>query len=111
MASGWSPVGLSADVSSNFFKAKELFYSEIDAFNLLNNGLKSIFGTLLYKNELFNPNDAKTFKFRVLIWGDYYDLTDADKEVYLTKSYNLEITAKVIQAKDQYGGTLDYEND
>jgi hypothetical protein len=67
--------------------------------------------TELYENELFNPNDAKTFKFRVLIWGDYYDLTDADKEVYLTKSYNLELTAKVIQAKDQYGGTLDYEND
>lgn len=65
----------------------------------------------LYENELFNPNDAKTFKFRVLIWGDYYDLTDADKEVYLSKSYNLELTAKVMQAKDQYGGTLDYEND
>lgn len=65
----------------------------------------------LYKNELFKPNDAETFKFRVLIWGDYYDLTDVDKEVYLTKSYNLKLTAKVIQAKDQYGGALDYEND
>lgn len=65
----------------------------------------------LYESKLFNPNDAETFKFRVLIWGDYYDLTDADKEVYLTKSYNLKLTAKVIQAKDQYGGALDYEND
>ena len=65
----------------------------------------------LYKNELFNPNDAKTFKFRVLIWGDYYDLETDDQDNYLSMQYNLKLTAKVIQAKDQYGGALDYEND
>lgn len=67
--------------------------------------------TELYENELFNPNDAETFKFRVLIWGDYYDLETADQNNYLSMQYNLKLTAKVIQAKDQYGGALDYEND
>ena len=33
------------------------------------------------------------------------------KIYYLDKQYKLEITAKVIQAIDQYGGTLSYEND
>ena len=65
----------------------------------------------LYQNELFEANTSKSFKFRILIWGDYYNLTDDDKAIYLEKSYQLSLTAKVIQAKDQYGGTLDYEND
>lgn len=49
--------------------------------------------------------------FRVLIWGDYYSLTDATD--YLTKTFTFTVTAKVIQAIDQttQGGTPSYEND
>ena len=65
----------------------------------------------LYQNNLFAKGQEGNFKFRILIWGDYYSLSDDDKASYLDKQYELEITAKVIQAIDQYGGTLSYEND
>ncbi len=65
----------------------------------------------LYENKLFAKEEQGSFKFRILIWGDYYSLSETDQASYLDKTYNLEITAKVIQAIDQYGGTLSYEND
>ena len=65
----------------------------------------------LYQNNLFAKGQEGNFKFRILIWGDYYSLSADDQASYLDKQYKLEITAKVIQAIDQYGGTLSYEND
>lgn len=64
----------------------------------------------LYTNEN-NVYQTGTMNFRILIWGDYYSLSDADKPSYLEKTYNFEVEVKVIQAIDKYGGTLDYEND
>ena len=49
--------------------------------------------------------------FRILFWGDYYSLSDANKPSYLEKTYNFILDAKVIQAIDEYGGVLDYEKD
>lgn len=64
----------------------------------------------LYTNEN-NVYQSGTMNFRILIWGDYYSLSDADKPSYLEKTYNFDVEVKVIQAIDKYGGTLDYEND
>ena len=52
-----------------------------------------------------------TLNFRILVWGDYYSLSDSDKPSYLDKTYNFNVYVKVIQALDKYGGKLDYEND
>ena len=66
----------------------------------------------LYEDNLFSAESDVEFNFRILVWGDYYDLSDDDKAKYLEMSYNFAVTAKVIQAKDQYnGGGPDYEND
>ena len=62
----------------------------------------------LYTN---NKYTSATMNFRILFWGDYYSLTDANKPSYLDRNYNFRLDAKVIQAIDEYGGVLDYEND
>ena len=53
----------------------------------------------------------QSFKFTILVWGDYYSLPLNDRENYLSKEYELNVTAKIVQAIDEYGGVLDYEND
>lgn len=66
----------------------------------------------LYEDNLYEKDIEAEFNFRILVWGDYYNLSDTDKTKYLEMNYNFVVTAKVIQAIDQYnGGTLDYEND
>ena len=65
--------------------------------------------------EIYESNDNvyKTTKlyYRILVWGDYYSLSNSDKPSYLDKTYSFNVFVKVIQALDKYGGTLDYEND
>jgi len=63
--------------------------------------------------NLYEDNKYKTgnMNFRVLLWGDYYSLSNTNKSQYLDRSYQFTLTAKVIQAIDDYGGELDYEND
>lgn len=58
---------------------------------------------------LENKNTTWNMNFRILFWGDYYSLED--KTTYLDKVYDFHLTAKVIQAIDDYGGELNYEND
>ena len=53
--------------------------------------------------------------FRVLMWGDYYSLTDTTD--YLKETFSFKVTAKVIQAIDQttqgkeQGGKPNYDED
>jgi len=63
----------------------------------------------LYTDDANSLTGAQTMNFRILVWGDYYSLSDAS--TYLTKEYELDVKAKVIQDIKYYGGTLDYEND
>lgn len=71
---------------SDAIKAKELFYSEIDAFNLLNNNLKSIFGTLLYKEELFSGF------FKCVKWAYSKNIVDQIKMMFKDKiCYNANL--------------------
>ena len=65
------------------------------------NKLKSLY--------LDNKYSVEEMDFRVLFWGDYYSLSDPSN--YLNKTYKFMLTAKVMQAIDEYGGVLDYEND
>lgn len=58
-----------------------------------------------------NVYQTGTLNFRILVWGDYYSLSNSDKQSYLDKTYSFNVVVKVIQALDKYGGTLDYEND
>ena len=58
-----------------------------------------------------NKYTSATMNFRILFWGDYYSLTDENKPAYLDRRYKFHLEAKVIQAIDDYGGELDYEND
>lgn len=81
------------------------FRNKLDSYN--ESKLKSLYE--LYVNA--GSANLQTFKFKVLIWGDYYSLSDAEKPDYLDKQYQLNVTAKIVQAIDEYGGTLDYEND
>lgn len=78
---------------------------------ILDNYNQSKLEDLYTKNVNAGSANLQTFKFKVLIWGDYYSLSDAEKPDYLDKQYQLNVTAKIVQAIDEYGGTLDYEND
>ena len=81
------------------------FRNKLDSYN--ESKLKSLYEL----NVNAGSEELKSFKFKVLIWGDYYSLSDAEKPNYLDKQYQLNVTAKIVQAIDEYGGTLDYEND
>ena len=81
------------------------FRNKLDSYN--ESKLKSLYEL----NVTAGSEELKSFKFKVLIWGDYYSLSDAEKPNYLDKQYQLNVTAKIVQAIDEYGGTLDYEND
>lgn len=81
------------------------FRNKLDSYN--ESKLKSLYEL----NVNAGSANLQTFKFKVLIWGDYYSLSDAEKPNYLDKQYQLNVTAKIVQAIDEYGGTLDYEND
>lgn len=78
---------------------------------ILDNYNQSKLEDLYTKNVNAGSTNLQTFKFNVLVWGDYYSLSDSDKPSYLNKEYDLNIDAKIVQAIDEYGGTLDYEND
>lgn len=63
----------------------------------------------LYMDDNNSFTGEEVMNFRILVWGDYYSLSDAT--TYLTNQYKLKVEAKVIQDIKYYGGTLDYEND
>ena len=91
----------------------------IDISSLSDQSTNSKFRTLIntYNQEKLkslytgNKYTSATMNFRILFWGDYYSLSDANKPSYLERTYNFILDAKVIQAIDEYGGVLDYEND
>ena len=75
---------------SDSIKARELFYSEIDAFNLLNNSLKSIYGTLLYKDELFSGF------FNCVKWEKSKNIVNEIKIIFKDKiCYNADLESLV----------------
>lgn len=65
----------------------------------------------LYTDDSNIFTSSESMYFRVLMWGDYYSLTDTTD--YLTKTFSFKVTAKVIQAIDQttQGGTPNYDED
>ena len=93
----------------------------VDISSLNNNSTNAEFRELINEynqtklKQLYTGSDnvyqTGTLNFRILVWGDYYSLSDSDKPSYLDKTYNFNVYVKVIQALDKYGGKLDYEND
>ena len=69
----------------------------------------------LYTDESNIFTSSKSMYFRVLMWGDYYSLTDTTD--YLKETFSFKVTAKVIQAIDQttqgkeQGGKPNYDED
>lgn len=77
--------------------------------NIINNYNQSKLKEIYESND--NVYQTTTLNYRILVWGDYYSLSNSDKQSYLDKTYSFNVVVKVIQALDKYGGTLDYEND
>lgn len=90
------------------------------------NKLKGLYENNLYEQteEAISSNQLvqTTMNLSIYLWGDYYSLpgaTDLDASTgengntyYLDRSYEFELSIKVMQAKDKYGGgQANYEND
>ena len=83
--------------------------SNSDFRNIINNYNQSKLKEIYESND--NVYQTTKLYYRILVWGDYYSLSDSDKPSYLDKTYSFNVLVKVIQAIDKYGGTLDYEKD
>lgn len=73
----------------------------IDTYNT--SQLESLYETV---TNVYGTND--TVSVKVVMWGDYDDLSTADKAIYLTKQFSVALSIKAIQA---HSGGVDYAND
>ena len=122
VATASNPVSLMID--GDYIKysyGNDSYENLIDISSLNESSTNSDFRTIINNynqsklKEIYESNDnvyqTTTLSYRILVWGDYYSLSDSDKPSYLDKTYSFNVFVKVIQALDKYGGTLDYEND
>ena len=95
----------SSTIDFSNVNSNEDFRNSLDSYN--ETKLENLYTLIVNAGS----ESIQSFKFTILVWGDYYSLPLNDRENYLSKEYNLNIVAKIVQAIDEYGGVLDYEND